>query len=85
MIDLHRHILPGFADGQPAMAASLKIASEASKQGITSIIAAPHHPIDSESGYNAILDSVRDMNEQLKASQIPVEILPGQGTRIHGI
>ncbi|WP_217586552.1 tyrosine-protein phosphatase [Lentibacillus saliphilus] len=84
MIDIHRHILPGFADGQTSMAASVKIASQAAQQGITSIIATPHHPVYTADESNAIYDAVEELNHRLADMQIPVVIQPGQGTRIHG-
>ncbi|MUV37182.1 Protein-tyrosine-phosphatase [Lentibacillus sp. JNUCC-1] len=43
MIDIHSHILPGVDDGAQTEQDSLAMAREAVRQGITTIIATPHH------------------------------------------
>ncbi len=43
MIDIHCHILPSIDDGAADDTESLKMAREAVRQGIDTIIATPHH------------------------------------------
>ncbi|MEC5423412.1 tyrosine protein phosphatase [Virgibacillus sp. C22-A2] len=85
MIDIHCHILPGVDDGAKSLTESLAMAREASKQGIYKIIATPHHNNGSfnNTGEN-IIGAVNYLNGKLSEEHIPVEILPGQETRIYG-
>ena len=43
MFDLHSHILPGIDDGPKEMEGSLQLARLAVQEGITHIVATPHH------------------------------------------
>ncbi|MFS1511120.1 tyrosine-protein phosphatase [Chengkuizengella sp. SCS-71B] len=85
MIDLHSHILPGVDDGAKDLEESMQLAREAVKQGITKIIATPHHR--NGSYYNSkdeILKAVERVNEELFLENIQLEVYPGQETRIYG-
>ncbi|MDP5274747.1 tyrosine-protein phosphatase [Chengkuizengella axinellae] len=85
MIDLHSHILPGLDDGAKDLEESKQLAKEAVKQGITKMIATPHHR--NGSYYNSreeILTAVERLNEELDLENIQLEICPGQETRIYG-
>ncbi|KMY52978.1 tyrosine protein phosphatase [Bacillus sp. FJAT-27231] len=85
MIDLHCHILPGLDDGPATLEESLTMAEEAEKEGITTIVATPHHK--NESFYNvkkAVTASTAVLNKELKSAGINVQILPGQEIRIYG-
>ncbi|MUK87405.1 tyrosine protein phosphatase [Ornithinibacillus sp. L9] len=85
MIDIHCHILPGVDDGARTITESIAMAREANIQGIQKIIATPHH--QNGAFTNSALDvmeAVNLLNEQLQSTNIPVEILPGQETRIYG-
>ncbi|SFC52695.1 protein-tyrosine phosphatase [Bacillus sp. OV322] len=85
MIDIHCHILPGIDDGAKTIADSLDMAKVAVQEGITSIIATPHHKNGSyDNTKKDILSKVRELNEVLKNSSVPLTILPGQETRIYG-
>ncbi|MCM1087049.1 MAG: hypothetical protein NC419_02755 [Muribaculaceae bacterium] len=42
-IDMHSHILPGVDDGAPDMDTTMKLVSEAYKQGVRRMIATPHY------------------------------------------
>lgn len=85
MIDIHSHILPGIDDGAATTAEAIQIANAAVEEGITSIIATPHHQngkyINSK---QSILENVEELNVLLRNENIPLTILPGQETRIHG-
>lgn len=85
MIDIHSHILPGIDDGAKSNMDSLIMAQAAVEEGITTIVATPHHrngQFDNE-GEN-IFKWVELLNELIKDEGIPLTILPGQETRING-
>lgn len=85
MIDIHCHILAGIDDGPKTIEDSLKMAKQAVEEGITTIIATPHHLNGHyENGRIKIFSEVDQLNDVLKAANIPLTILPGQETRIHG-
>ncbi|MFB4167249.1 tyrosine-protein phosphatase [Virgibacillus sp. JSM 102003] len=85
MIDIHCHILPGLDDGAKSVTESIMMANEAAKQGITKIVATPHHNNESFMNYGTdITGAVDYLNGQLQKENIPVEILEGQETRVYG-
>lgn len=85
MIDIHCHILPGIDDGARSLEDSLEMARAAVDQGIHTIVATPHHKNNQFENYRAdILTQVNDLNNILQDANIPVNILPGQETRIYG-
>ncbi|KAB7707384.1 tyrosine protein phosphatase [Bacillus aerolatus] len=85
MIDLHCHILPRVDDGATTLTESLIMAKEAEKEGITTIVATPHHKNGTYDNVKKdIIAGVADLNKELKDGGINVEILPGQEIRIYG-
>jgi len=85
MIDLHCHILPELDDGAPTLTASIAMAKEAEAEGITSIVATPHHKNGSYDNVKQdILTSVASLNRELKKAGVNVDILPGQEIRMYG-
>lgn len=85
MIDIHCHILPGIDDGAATIEDSLAMARAAVKEGITTIIATPHHKNNQFiNPKSSILTKVNDLNTVLKQENIPLTILPGQEVRIYG-
>jgi len=85
LIDIHSHILPGVDDGASAMEEAVNMARLALDEGITKIIATPHH----QNGifFNKkqdILKGVKELNHILRSKDIPLEVFPGQETRIYG-
>lgn len=85
MIDINCHILPGMDHGSKSLTESMKMATIAVKQGITHIIATPHH----ENGNNTtsadnIIGAVDYLSGKLVQADIPLTILPGQETRVYG-
>lgn len=85
MIDIHCHILPGIDDGATTIDDALEMARYAVEQGITTIVATPHHRNGRyETPKSTILERVDRLNQQLKSAQIPLTILPGQESRIFG-
>ncbi|KAB7707406.1 tyrosine protein phosphatase [Bacillus aerolatus] len=85
MIDLHCHILHGLDDGADTSPASIAMAKEAEKQGISAIVATPHHKNGAYENVKAeIVTSVAALNKELTKAGINVDVLPGQEIRIYG-
>lgn len=85
MIDLHCHILPGVDDGAKNMEESIAMARNAVAEGITHIVATPHHM--SYSWVNekeTVVKLVKQLQAELDAENIPLTIFPGQEVRIYG-
>ncbi|KIL49874.1 tyrosine-protein phosphatase [Jeotgalibacillus soli] len=85
MIDIHCHILPGVDDGPAHFENTLEMIYQAMEDGITDIIATPHHrnrhyvnPMDE------VLQHVQKLNGLLKERELPVTIHPGQEVRLYG-
>lgn len=84
MIDIHTHILPGLDDGAANWNDALNMARAAVSEGITTIIATPHHANGTYT--NAAVDVAEHthaINEQLIAAGVPVTIRTGQEIRVH--
>ncbi|MED3731329.1 tyrosine-protein phosphatase [Geobacillus stearothermophilus] len=85
MVDIHSHILPGVDDGAAAMENAIVMAQAAAKEGITTIIATPHHQNGTyENPRPAVLSLAAELNDELKRRGIDLTVLPGQEVRIHG-
>ncbi|MGI8315808.1 tyrosine-protein phosphatase [Halobacillus mangrovi] len=85
MIDIHSHILPGVDDGAQTIEESMKMAEAAVADGIDMIVATPHHKNGSFDNYkHNIIIQVGELNRQLQQRNIPLEVLPGQETRVFG-
>ncbi len=84
MIDIHSHILPGIDDGAPDIEASLDMARDALDQGITHVIATPHHRNGTfENDKSSIFEQVYRLNTRLTEEGLPLTVLPGQEIRIY--
>lgn len=85
MIDLHCHILPGLDDGAKTWDESLNMARLAVSEGITHILATPHHMNRNWIHPKAtILPLVDELQDRLDQAQIPLTVFPGQEVRLHG-
>jgi protein-tyrosine phosphatase len=85
LIDIHSHILPGVDDGAHTVEDSINMARLAVEEGITKIIATPHHQNGKYINRKQdILKRVSELNRLLQNENIPLEVLPGQETRIYG-
>src|SRR5690625_7733071 len=85
MIDIHTHILPGIDDGAKNEQASIDMAKAAIEEGITHIVASPHHRNNTFDNYrDEIRTSVTVLNELFKSQGLDVTIVPGQEVRIYG-
>lgn len=85
MIDLHCHILPGVDDGAKDVSQSIEMAKAAEKEGITAIIATPHHMNGTYKNEKAAVEyDVDILNTQLQQAGIGVDIYAGQEVRLYG-
>lgn len=85
MIDIHSHILPSVDDGAQTESESILMAKSAIEQGITHIVASPHHRNRSYTNYrNAIRSDVAVLNELFLTNDLQLEVLAGQEVRIYG-
>ena len=85
MVDIHSHILPGVDDGARNLTESIEMAKMAVQEGITKIVASPHHCTSRY--YNPkeeIIPKVEQLNKTLLQENIPLEVLVGQEVRIIG-
>jgi protein-tyrosine phosphatase len=85
MIDLHCHILPGVDDGAQTLEDSIKMAELAVEEGITHILATPHH--QKRNWINDKADVIRNVGElqsELDARNIDLTIFPGQEVSLYG-
>lgn len=85
MIDIHSHILPGIDDGAKTIEDSINMAKVAINEGITTIIATPHHRNNQYNNLKSqIIIKAKELNTVLKQENIPLTVLPGQEVRIYG-
>lgn len=85
MIDIHSHILPGIDDGAKTIKDSIEMAKVAVNEGISTIIATPHHRNNQFNNLKtSILTNVNELNTAFKQENIPLTVLPGQEVRIYG-
>jgi protein-tyrosine phosphatase len=77
VIDLHCHVLPGLDDGPSNLEFSLAMARAAVEAGTQILVATPHvrrdYPVEPEE----IEGCVAELNDALRESRIPLEILAG--------
>lgn len=85
LIDIHSHITFGLDDGAQSLEESIDMAKQAVSEGISTIIATPHHRHPSYNNPNLIVKKqITFINEQLQAAQIPLKVLSGQEIRLFG-
>lgn len=85
MIDIHSHILPGIDDGAQTENDSIDMAKVAVEEGITHIVATPHHKNRTYDNYRTdIIKHVSVLNDLFAENNLPLTVLPGQEIRIYG-
>lgn len=85
MIDLHCHILPGLDDGARNWDESLEMARLAVSEGISHILATPHHmKLHWECPRQEIIPVVDELQKRLDEAKIPLTVFPGQEVHLHG-
>ena len=79
LVDIHNHILPGLDDGPNTMEEAILLAADAVANGVTHIIATPHHMNGKYQNASAVVvEAVANLNREIANRSIPVQILPGQ-------
>ena len=85
IVDLHCHILPGIDDGSPDLEHSLDLARAAVADGVTHILATPHHLDNNYVNYRTdVIKAVQNFQNELAAEQIALQVFPGQEVHING-
>ncbi|WP_062532943.1 tyrosine-protein phosphatase [Jeotgalibaca dankookensis] len=85
MIDIHCHILPGIDDGARSIEDSLAMAELAVAEGITHILATPHHKNGKfENFKHDIIHHTQVLQTELNRQGIDLTIFPGQEVRLYG-
>lgn len=76
-IDIHAHILPGLDDGAQSLSNSKELALEASRNGITHIVATPHLNLHHSLSRRYLNQKVKELNLYLKKAGINVTVYAG--------
>lgn len=85
MIDLHCHILPGVDDGAKTMEDSIQMAKMAVEEGITHLLATPHHMNrDWMNEKSKVKELVKEVQNEIDQESIPLTLFPGQEIRMYG-
>ncbi len=85
MIDLHCHILPGVDDGAKNIDESVLMAKNAVEEGITHILATPHHKAHGwDNEKKEVKKLVDELQNEIDKNNIPLTIFSGQEVRIYG-
>ena len=85
MVDLHCHLLPGIDDGSKSMAISLRLAREATENGITHALLTPHHMNGRYVNHKQdVIKRTAAFQKEIDAHQIPLTVFPGQEVRTNG-
>jgi protein-tyrosine phosphatase len=85
MLDLHCHILPQIDDGARSWEDSFSLARLAVDEGITHILATPHHLNGKfENKKHDVIALTEELQQRLAAERIPLEIFPAQELRLSG-
>ncbi|MFC6465180.1 tyrosine-protein phosphatase [Marinilactibacillus sp. GCM10026970] len=84
MIDLHCHILPGIDDGAKTIDESLQMAKTAVQEGITHIVATPHHMKNDWINVRAKIETLTlEVQRKIDEEKLPLTLFPGQEIRIY--
>lgn len=79
IVDIHNHILPGLDDGAGSMEEAILLAANAVENGITHIVATPHH-LDGKymNSPTAVKAAVANLYNEFSKRKIALKIFPGQ-------
>lgn len=82
-VDIHCHLVPGIDDGAKSWDESLAMAEMASADGIEKIIVTPHQlGTYAHNTGDEIRRRTAELQAQLDANNIPLQVLPGADVRI---
>lgn len=76
-IDLHVHILPRLDDGASSWEEALAMAHMANSAGTEALVATPHFLPGSWPDKNKVLDLAGELQEKLRAQNLPLRVYPG--------
>jgi len=82
--DIHCHCLPGLDDGPATMAESLALCRRLVEEDIATVVATPHQ-LGRFEGCNesaSVREAVRSLNESLRNSDVPLNVVPGGEVRV---
>jgi len=82
LVDLHCHILPNVDDGAVSLEESLDMARFCVQDGISHVVATPHHHSYTRPLRADILRHVGRLNEALAEAAVPLTILPGSEVQV---
>lgn len=82
--DIHCHCLPYIDDGPLTMGESLKLCEALTNEGVKSVVATPHQlgRFEGRNEATQVRKVVDDLNQSLKANEIPLKVLPGGEIRV---
>lgn len=83
LVDIHNHVLPGLDDGPQTMENAILLVQNAVSNGITHIIATPHHQNKYMNNSATVKEAVSNLNREIATRNIPIEILQGQEIFFH--
>ncbi|TDL93400.1 hypothetical protein ERX27_10575 [Macrococcus brunensis] len=84
MIDLHNHFLIDVDDGPDSKEDALALLIQAEEQGITDIIATPHHhSMDWFTPKNIVLSKIDEIRTIISENGLSIKVHPGQEIRIN--
>ncbi|MBW5447131.1 protein tyrosine phosphatase [Cohnella sp. CFH 77786] len=83
MIDIHCHLLPGLDDGAATPEESLALAKQAAEQGVTAVIATPHHRNGHDlQSATRVIETVEAANARIREAGLSLQVLPGLEIRV---
>ena len=83
MIDIHNHILINVDDGPKSREEMLNLLKQAKSEGVTEIIATPHHLSSAyDNDKQQVLSKVEELLSMNKVQEIGIKMYPGQEIRI---
>ncbi|MEQ6028423.1 tyrosine-protein phosphatase [Staphylococcus saccharolyticus] len=83
MIDIHNHILINVDDGPKSKEEMLNLLKQAKSEGVTEIIATPHHLSPAyDNDKQQVLSKVEELLSMNEVQEIGIKMYPGQEIRI---
>ena len=83
MIDIHNHILINVDDGPKSREEMLNLLKQAKSEGVTEIIATPHHLSSAyDNDKQQVLSKVEELLSMNEVQEIGIKLYPGQEIRI---
>lgn len=85
MIDIHNHVLIGVDDGPGNSEEAVKLLKQAVDNGITDIIATPHHKTTHYTNPSStVFQKLDELNTIIEEENLHIKVHPGQEIRVNG-